>query len=55
MAANDSMSLKTPPQDCAAQVQKKREEVKAKRAAAKAEKEVAKTQGATVVEQAKAK
>ncbi|XP_018792627.1 PREDICTED: uncharacterized protein LOC108971195 [Bactrocera latifrons] len=55
MAANDSMSLKTPPNDCAAQVQRKREEVKAKRASAKAEKEAAKTQETTVVEQVEAK
>lgn len=55
MAANDSMSLKTPPKDCAAQVQKKREAIKAKRAAAKAEKEAAKAQGATAKEQAETK
>ncbi|XP_054739322.1 uncharacterized protein LOC129245272 [Anastrepha obliqua] len=47
MAANDSMSLKTRPQDCAEKVQKTREKVKAKRAAAKAEKEAAESQVTT--------
>ncbi|XP_067634292.1 uncharacterized protein [Eurosta solidaginis] len=39
MAASGSISLKTPPKDCAVNVQKLREKVKAKRAAAKADKE----------------
>ncbi|XP_004533780.1 uncharacterized protein LOC101455064 [Ceratitis capitata] len=54
MAASDSMSLKTPPKDCAAKVQKSREKVKAKRAAAKAEKQAAKATNApttTVVQE----